>query len=235
VVIDDDAKKIYQIAIDRDTMTPIRILGILGDVSSTRTEHLSLSHAFGDGKEQSCEFTVEAVTNLLFGLPIDHYFALNMDGISELNDWLGGVTVYVEDDFSQVDPTIVQGENVTLHGDQAEIFVRERKSMNVGTNEGRMARQKLYLQSAQDILRAKLAGDMDAAENFYDSLNLYFTTDMSKGTLSNIAYSTNEYEALEAVQPEGEHMINDDGFMEFHVDEQSLLRTIVETFYDKVE
>jgi hypothetical protein len=76
---------------------------------------------------------------------------------------------------------------------------------------------------------------VNSAENFYDSLNSYFTTDMSKGTLSNIAYSTNGYEAKEVVTPEGEHIASDDGFMEFHVDEQSLLDAIVQTFYDKVE
>jgi hypothetical protein len=109
-------------------------------------------------------------------------------------------------------------------------------TMNVGTNEARMERQKVYLQSAQDILRARLASDMNSAENLYDSLNSFFTTDMSKGTLSNIAYSTNDYEALEVVTPAGEHVRSEDGkFTEFHVDEHSLLEAIVKTFYDKVE
>jgi hypothetical protein len=59
---------------------------------------------------------------------------------------------------------------------------------------------------------------------------------MSKGTLSNVAHSTNGYEAMEVVTPAGEHaMDEDDRFMEFHVDEQSLLSAIVQTFYDKVE
>jgi hypothetical protein len=41
---------------------------------------------------------------------------------------------------------------------------------------------------------------------------------------------------MEVVTPAGEHaMDEDDRFMEFHVDEQSLLSAIVQTFYDKVE
>ena len=234
LVVDDTAKQIRQVAIDRDTITPITILDIYGKPSGQRSVQLTLQHSFGDGKEQSDQLTVDAVSNLCFGLPIDHYFALNMDGIAELNDWLGGVTVPIEEDFSSVDPTLVQGETMKLTGEQAEHFLRARYTMEIATNEQRMARQTTYLKNAQDLLRARLASDMNSAENFYDSLNSYFTTDMSKGTLSNIAYSTNEYEALEVEQPEGEH-VPEDGYMTFHVDEHSLMETILRTFYDKVE
>lgn len=235
LVVDDGNKEVRSIAIDRDTMTPITILGILGGRAGKRTAQITLQHAFGDGKEKSAELTVESVSNLLYNIPINYYFALNMDGISTLNDWLGGVTVPIVDDFSQVDPTLVQGQTITLHGDQAETFVRERSHMNVGTNEARMERQRVYLDAAQELLRERLRSDMNAAENLYDSLSSDFTTNMSKGTLSNIAYATNDYEVKEVVEPEGEHVIGDNGFIEFHVDEQSLLRTIVDCFYDKVE
>ena len=41
---------------------------------------------------------------------IDYYFSMNMDAISILNDAVGGVTVEVTDDFSQVDATIGKGQ-----------------------------------------------------------------------------------------------------------------------------
>ena len=56
-------------------MTPITILGVLGDRSGVRTAQVSLSHGFGDGGAQSCEFTVDAVSNLLLGTQIDFYIA----------------------------------------------------------------------------------------------------------------------------------------------------------------
>src|SRR5699024_12834204 len=63
-------------------LTPITILGVLGNPSGMRTAQISLSHGFGDGGAQSCELTVEAVSNLLLGEKIDFYVAMNLDGIS---------------------------------------------------------------------------------------------------------------------------------------------------------
>lgn len=73
IVIDDTARTLKRLSIDRDTMTPITVLGVLGNRSGVRTAQVSLSHGFGDGKEQSCELTAEAVSNLLLGMPVDFY------------------------------------------------------------------------------------------------------------------------------------------------------------------
>ena len=59
--------------IPRDTMTEITKT----DISQTETngtelgkivDHLSLSYAYGDGREKSCEYTKKAVSNLLIVL-----------------------------------------------------------------------------------------------------------------------------------------------------------------------
>lgn len=69
---------------------------------------------------------------------------MNMDGISELNDLAGGVTVTLEDDFSSIDPAMAKGTTLTLHGDQAETFVRSRMTVGDGTNASRMERQEAF-------------------------------------------------------------------------------------------
>ena len=86
----------------------------------------------------------EAVEGLLLGESIDFYVAMNMDGISELNDLAGGVTVTLEDDFSSIDPAMAKGTTLTLHGDQAETFVRSRMTVGDGTNASRMERQEAF-------------------------------------------------------------------------------------------
>lgn len=129
LVIDDVGKTVKRLPIDRDTMTPITVLGVLGNRSGVRTAQLSLSHGFGDGKAESCELTVEAVSNLLLGASVDFYLAMNLDGIATLNDMAGGVTVTLEDDFSTLDSEMAQGATITLHGDQAEIYVRSRRNL----------------------------------------------------------------------------------------------------------
>ena len=63
--IDHTDKKIHQLQIDRDCMTEITTIGILGKRSGSRVTQLCLAHGFGDGFEISCELTAEAVSKLL--------------------------------------------------------------------------------------------------------------------------------------------------------------------------
>lgn len=62
-----------------------------------------MGYGFGDGRQTSCEVTVEAVENL-GGQTVDQYLSMGLDGISTLNDLAGGITVTLEDDFSAIDP-----------------------------------------------------------------------------------------------------------------------------------
>ena len=144
IVIDPERQVIRQLKIDRDTMTECTVLGYLGSPIGTKEMQISLAHGFGDGKEESCEYAREAVEGLLLGESIDFYVAMNMDGISELNDLAGGVTVTLEDDFSSIDPAMAKGTTLTLHGDQAETFVRSRMTVGDGINASRMERQEAF-------------------------------------------------------------------------------------------
>ena len=56
-----------------------------------------------------------------------------MDEIAQLNHVIGGATVTIEDDFSQIDPTLVKGETITLSDEQAYSFLHAR--LNVGDEE----------------------------------------------------------------------------------------------------
>ena len=84
---------------NRDSMVEIPLLGMTGEKAGTFVGQLALSHTYGSGLEDSCENTLETISNLLDGLEIDYYAALNMGGIPAVNDAVGGVTVNVTDDF----------------------------------------------------------------------------------------------------------------------------------------
>lgn len=235
LVIDDADKKVAQIQIDRDTMTPITVLGVLGNKSGVRTAQICLSHGFGDGQAKSCALTVEAVSNLMFGIPIDFYIAMNLDGISALNDMLGGVTVTLEDDFSSLDPLMTAGATLTLVGDQAEIYVRSRRNIGIGTNEARMARQELYVSQMLSLLYAHMKKDEEFVGALYDAIAPYLTTDINRGRLINEVWATRDYHRTVAIKPAGVHEMGSDGFMQFHVDEVGLQQIIVDLFFEKVK
>lgn len=233
IAIDDDAKKISRLQIDRDTMTPITVLGVLGDVAGERVAQISLSHGFGDGAKQSCELTADAVSNLLMDVPIEEYISMSLDGISVLNDAVGGVTVTLADDFSALDPAMTQGTTLTLQGEQAEIYVRSRMNIGVGTNEARMARQQEYISRLSDQLSTKLQQDQEFIGELYDQLEQYLVTSISRGRLINVVWNSRDYERAQ-VEIAGSHRIGSDGFMQFYVDETALQQTVLDMFYQKV-
>ena len=142
LVMDKQHETCTPIQLNRDTMTQIQILGVTGEPAGTFTGQLALAHTYGSGEEDSCENTVLAVENLLYGVGIDHYVSLTMDGVALLNDLVGGVTVEVLDDFSGIDDSLVQGETVTLKGQQALTYVRSRGGMEDSSNLHRMERQR---------------------------------------------------------------------------------------------
>ena len=235
LVIDDVGKTVKPLPIDRDTMTPITVLGVLGNRSGVRTAQLSLSHGFGDGKAESCELTVEAVSNLLLGASVDFYLAMNLDGIATLNDMAGGVTVTLEDDFSTLDSEMAQGATITLHGDQAEIYVRSRRNLEIGTNEARMARQEQYMAKLFAQLDTRLQSDQNFSGVLFDALSPYLTTSMSRGRLINTAWTVKDYIRSEPLEISGEHRVGSDGFMQFYADEASLYEAVLDLFYEEAK
>jgi len=232
LVIDSKHETVTPIQIDRDTMAEITILGVLGNPAGTREGHICLAHGFGDGKEQSGMLAAEAVSRLFQGIKIDFFIAMNMDGIISFNDALGGVTVTLEDDFSALDSTMRPGVTLTLRGKQAEYYVRTRKSIGVGTNEARMKRQDDYMRAASAIIDEKMRENANFIGTLFDAVSKYLTTDMRRGRMINEAYWSRHYERKGIITPPGEHVMGEDGFMEFYADEQELLRIVLDVFYE---
>ena len=237
LVINDDTLTVTPIQIDRDTMAKITILGVLGDETGTRVVQICLSHGFGDGKEQSCQLTAQAVSWLLHGISIDFYIAMEMDGISTLNDALDGITVTLEDDFTALDPTMVNGATLTLHGEQAEYYVRGRMNIGVGTNEARMERQQVFMNALSQRLSQRIRdnGSANFLENLLDELDLYLETNMKRGRIINEAWNTRDYVQTDIVRLAGEYSIGSYGYNEFHADETALNDLVMEVFYYPVE
>jgi LCP family protein required for cell wall assembly len=216
-------------------MAEITILGVLGNPAGTREGQICLAHGFGDGGEQSSMFTVEAVSRLFQGIAIDFYVTMNLDGITNFNDALGGVTVTLEDDFSALDPAMQPGETLTLRGKQAEYYVRTRMGIGEGTNEARMKRQDNYLSVVSSLIDEKTRDSANFIGNLFDSISGYLTTDMRRGRMINEAYWSRDYTRNKMITPPGEHTVGESGFMQFRADEQGLLQIVLDVFYEPAE
>lgn len=219
--------------LNRDTMTEITILGIAGQRAGEFIGQLALAHTYGSGREDSCRNSVRAVSKLLLGQKIDHYMSLSMDAVGILTDWAGGVPVLIEDDFSRVDPTLVMGQTVTLQGQQSLDFVRARGEMVDDSNLRRMARQRQFIASWTERAKQKLTNEAEMASLLVD-LGDYFLTDCSANELAEFAQSMTELSGSELYTLQGEAVLGEE-FMEYYVDEDAKMKTILELFYDEVE
>lgn len=232
-VLDHQNKEIRRLQIDRDTITDVVMLSILGRQVGTRKTHICLSHGFGENEEERCGYTCEAVQNLLLGQKIDLYVCMHFDAIGVFNDFLGGVTVPIEDDFSSIDATMVKGTTMKLNAQQAMYYVRGRYGIGAETNESRMVRQKAYMVAAVEQLQQMTRQDSTVITRMYNAMGDNMITDMSNGRLLNEFNRAYSYEVMPVEYLKGEYKLGDDGFMEFHADEQFIADWVLSVFYEQ--
>ncbi len=174
--------------IPRDTMTEVPHSTPDDPVQETMITQLTIAYAFGDGKEGSCKNTVESVEKLLSGFSIDQYLAVDTTVVAKLNDAVGGVTVTIPTDgMEQRDPAFVKGTQVTLHGSQAEAFVRYRDINRDNSALYRMDQQQEYITQYFQALKEASKRDSQIVTKLFDMIQDYMVTDMSKDQYLKIA------------------------------------------------
>ena len=226
----DETKKEYKIVtLNRDSMVEMPILGLGGKNAGSTVAQLALSHTYGDGLEESCENTKTTVSDLLYGLQIDYYIAMNMDVVSILTDAVGGVMVNVKDDFSQIDSTIQMGEMI-LNGDQSYKFVRTRRNVADQLNLSRMDRQVEYMEGFIEAFKTNIGKDINKALNTYRDVSQYIVTDCSESIMADLLDMFYDYELVEVLSLPGENVRGEE-YMEYHIDEEKLDALILEMLY----
>jgi len=232
IVINSIDKTVSTIALDRDTMTTIATIGVLGNRTGTRTAQLALSHSFGDGGEMSAQLTVEAVEKLLLGMHIDYYVAMNMDGIVMLNDMVGGIELTFDEDLTAVDEAFTEGSTVLLTGEQAEAYIRARMGVGSGTNYERMGRQQVYWDKLYSRMIECVNGDSSFMENLLTAMDKYLVTNMARGRIVNEAGNVADYTVLPTQSIEGERKVGADNLMQFWMSEESIKSIILSTIFE---
>lgn len=230
LVLDKDNKTILPIQINRDTMCNFYALGIGGRIANETYGQIALSHSYGTGDIDSLVNVKDAVSKLLGNINIDYYMSLTMNAVGKINDSVGGVKVLVEDDFSSIDETLIQSQEVLLLGDHALTFVRTRNGLDDPSNLNRLNRQRVYLRSLYETCKSKVLNDSNFVFNSLNSVNEYIIANTNIYGLSDIANTLLDYQLLDAVQLKGE-AIKGDMYMEYHLDVAALNEFIVNTFY----
>lgn len=231
LVLDHEAKTWQMLQLNRDSIVDVPVLGVTGKVIGTKQQQLALAHAYGKGLEDSCQNTVNAVSNLLWNQPIQGYLSVHMDAIPIINDAVGGVEVQITSDFSAVDPTLVPGQTLTLNGQQALTFIRSRKDVDDETNLSRMGRHRQYLDG---LFRRFSSQSEESVLRIYQDVNPYLVTDMGSGTISKVSQTLKEYTQLPMLTIAGSSEVRNENIA-YILDEASLQQTVLDLFYVRLK
>lgn len=123
-------------------------------------------------------------------IPIHGYLALNIDGISAINDVLGGVEITITEDYTFIDEAFVKGTTLTLNGSQAEKYVRYRDIEEFGSNNGRMERQNQFLRALVSLLKEKISENSALVDTLFSAGQPYMTTDLTADQMEEYASYT---------------------------------------------
>lgn len=235
MVVDNLEKKISVIAINRNTMTDIEICDLTGRSIGTFTAQICLQHGYGDGMRMSCQKTVDAVSYLFYDIPISGYLAMNMGGLSVLNDSIGGVELVIPDNFSTAADGIIYraGEKVKLDGASAYRYVRYRDTTEFDSASARLSRNEAYLDALIHTMSAFVDGSNSRALGIYDLIEPYTVTDIEFAELaediSKYGFTDSDLYTIKGEIQKGSQ------FEEFYIDESELFRLIIDIFYVTID
>ena len=172
----------------------VSILQIPRDTYVENTSTQKINAVFGR-KENGGIQGLAGELNTLFGLPVDHYATIKMDGFKDLVDAMGGVEMNVPFNIDWGDGLKLNKGLQRLDGMHAEIIVRHRGAE--GTSDGnyalgdisRLQVQRLFmaalLEQVMDLSKTDLLGMVPTLLN-------YFSTDLTPAEMMGFMGEVND-------------------------------------------
>ncbi|MBC2920284.1 LCP family protein [Staphylococcus saprophyticus] len=193
-------KKTEMISVPRDTHAKI--------VGKGTEEKINHAYAYGGP-----DMAVKSVEKLM-DVPIDHYAAINMDGVSTLIDELNGVDVVSNADFKVRDYSFEKGKKYHMVGKEALAFMRSRKEAGAGGDEGRQVRQQLVIEAVAK--KSINPSSIPKINSIFNAVEDNVKTDLSLNELNDIR---SDYKSAQKNVKRhtlnGENKLGDDGLYYF--------------------
>lgn len=242
VIVNPVDETIKVLAVDRNTDVPITMANMGENGSDVIYDGpITIQHAFGGGGEYSCELTRDAVSRLLFDMPIHAYMSVSYEAIPKLNDAVGGVTLTIPDgmdDLLKIHKEWTPGTTVTLKGKDSVDFVRKRDTEEFESARKRLARQKLYLTEFIKQMKAGTREDITLPISIYNKIKDYIVTDITVDEMGFLAseYSGYSFDSEGIYTMEGETILKEnEGYEHFYPDEEALRALVIKLFYKEVD
>ncbi|MBS4750372.1 transcriptional regulator [Granulicatella sp. zg-ZJ] len=161
-------------SIPRDAYAKMKVSATVENGLWDKINH---SYAYGGIKG-----TIDTVQQYL-QVPIDSYIRIDIDGLMDLVDKIGGIDVVSPITFSQEGYNFVEGESIHLDGFGANVFARMRMVDPEGT-AGREGRQRTLITAlAKKLLSANTLFNY---KNILDTISSHVQTDLTFDRLLEI-------------------------------------------------
>lgn len=230
-LLDEEEETITLLHISRNTMCEVEVVSESGSTVLMSEMQITLQYTYGDGSHTSCALSSDAVSRLLYDIPVDYYLAMELDGIDSIVNSIGNVSMYMEEDYTYIDEVFVQGTTVSMSGTQVESFVRYRETEESGGDEERSLRQEIFIQAFLEQLNEKVGGSTSRMLSVWEDISPYCHTDL----YTHIIEMLMTYEvAQEIYEVPGETTLNG-SYDEYYVDETALQEVLIQLLYIKQE
>lgn len=188
VTVNPKEKKSTMISLDRDILTEL-----VGNGTNDK-----LNHAFAYG---GAKMAIETVENLL-DIPIDHYVSINMKGMKDLIDAIGGIQVDNTLGEFTLDGIVVPAGHVTLNGETGLAYAR----MRYEDPEGDVGRQRRQREVVEKIVQKAMSfGGVSKYKSILHAVESNVKTDLSWDDMIDIQSKyLASFEKIDSLQLEGE-------------------------------
>lgn len=194
VTINPQENKSTMISLDRDIYTEL--------VGNDTWDKLNHAFAYGGSK-----MAMDSVEELL-DIPLDHYVSINMKGLKDLIDAVGGIEVDNPFEFTLDGVTVPAGDNVKLDGVTGVAYARMRKE----DPEGDIGRQRRQREVVQKILNKVISIDgITKYKKILNAVSDNVKTDLTWDDMIDIqAKYLSAFKTVDSLQLQGEDMYLND-------------------------
>ena len=233
LVIDPQMHEMHIVALDRNTITKIRKYTVSGYDRGLFEDFLCFAFMYGNGGKASCENLAEAVSLLMYNVPIRDYVVMNRSSLEAIAKIVGPVEVTVpNDDLAEADPKYTKDSTVVVDATNIDQYVHYRNTDEHFSNEGRMQRQESYINAAMAQFMEKIENEPDAVWKDLEQMEDCMQTNITRNRYLELVKATKDidYTSDNFIIPEGEAVVGT-YYDEFYVDQEALIEIILDLFY----
>ena len=232
--IDTEKKTYTVIPISREAMVDVDVYTASGSYAGVTKEQICLAYAYGSSPEKCSENVLKSVRRMFYGLNINSYITIDLEGLSKLSEMVGGVEVTSPETILSSRGNIYEGQTTTVSGESALYFIRTRGN-DIDANNRRMVRQKIFLSALVSKVGNTIMDDFTKLGEIYNSMQPYTSTNIGLSKITYFASSSLTRNIGSNIVYKGiEGTMTETKYSEFNINEEQLLDLIVETFYVKL-